>query len=97
MATFDLSTVPWVTFSREDSIGGAWDLADRWLSDLGIEIGAAPDVGAKVDDDTFAFRLEQDGGKVAVCFVQVDYDADFDGERYVDRSKAIHVEVQRGE
>lgn len=51
-----------------------------------------------VDNETFQFRVADEGrpDRLLTWTVRMDFDADFDGERYVDHSRAESVEVRRG-
>jgi len=96
MSRFDASTVTWHKFDQTTHAGQAWECAERWLSDFGISLGVySPDGAATLEGDYFAFRIDGEKGRAVIVFVQMDYDADVSGDRYVDRSTATNVEVVR--
>jgi hypothetical protein len=69
-------------------------LLSDWLGDFGIDLGEKPDAWAKLDGDRWAFRIDS-GGKSIIVRVDIDADADFDGDRMVDKSRYVRVEINR--
>ncbi len=51
--------------------------------------------GGMLDGRYWAFRIDHPERKPLVVMVQMDWDADSDGERYVDKSRVQRIEVRR--
>ena len=89
---------PFLTQPADDShryrAHHAWQHANDWLGDYGIDLGT-PDAFERLANDKWRFRIDGPRKPVEVV-VHMSYDADSDGERYVDCSYAERVEVSRG-
>lgn len=92
-ATVDIKAIAWIEGTENVAAWFAWSALCNWFDEFGWNARAerpTPDYDASADlgNGRFAFRIAQ-----VVVLVNYDQDADYDGERYVDRSKVTRVEV----
>ena len=100
-APIDIAAIQWRNPNADSD--SDWHRVETWLGDFGIGFGwqggcGAYDGQAQLNGDRRAFRIDSvSKGKPAsvVLVATIDRDADFDGERYVDRSACMRVEVIR--
>ncbi len=67
------------------------DAAAEWLGEIGVELPACVPMFFAETRKGFRYRYPS-----CVVSVEIENDADFDGERMVDRSRCVRVEVARG-
>lgn len=68
----------------------ALDVAAEWLGEIGVELPACSPLFFCVTRKGHRFRYPS-----CVLTVEIETDADFDGERMVDRSRCVRAEVSR--
>lgn len=84
--------MPWpARYSIDFLAGRAMEMARSWLEDAGIILDMCdPDFFAEPKTTVFQMRWPD-----LLLTVQVDEDADHDGDGFVDKSRCIRVEFQR--
>ena len=93
-----MSLVEWSVGFNTDA-DRIWCKAQDWLVDFGIHIGTDEELDAYDEyaprTGGYLFRIRDGCGGAIIVDVVIDEDADYDGERYVDRSRVDRVTIRR--